>query len=137
MLKMDKIQAELARLGAELAERHKIDQDFFVRELLENHRVAHVGTPILSRNGDAIMRDDEPLVKVDLAGSNKALELLARITGEMVEKRDVTNRTRPLDEMTEEELAAERERIQAEIAKLKKTDGEVVELRSIDGGIDS
>ena len=136
MLKMDKIQAELARLGAEVAERHKIDQDFFVRELLENHRVAHVGTPILSRNGDAIMRDGEALVKVDLSGSNKALELLARITGEMVERRDVLNRTRSLDEMTEDELKAEADKIEAEIAKLEAAEAKVVPLRAIDGNDD-
>ncbi len=82
VLNMDKVQAELARLGAELAERHKIDQDYFVREFQENHRLARAGMPVLSRNGDAIMRPnpdtgiDEPLMKVDITGSNKALELL-------------------------------------------------------------
>ncbi len=102
---------------------------------MENHKVAHVGTPILSRNGDAIMRDGEALVKVDLSGSNKALELLARITGEMVERRDVINRTRSLDEMTEDELKAEADKLEAEIAKLEKG-GEVVELHVVDGGKD-
>ena len=49
VLNTDKAQAELARLGAEVAERHKIDQDFFVREFLENHQLARAGTPIMNR----------------------------------------------------------------------------------------
>ncbi len=75
------------------------------------------------------------MIKRDLTNSNKAIEHIAKLTGMMVEKRDVMNRTRALDEMTEEELAAERARLDAEIAELKKA-GEVVPLHSIDGGKD-
>ena len=135
VLNTDKAQAELARLGAEVAERHKIDQDFFVRELLENHRLARAGTPVMNRHNEPVTRDGEPLMKRDIGGSNRALELLGKFTGELIERKDVMNRTRALDEMTEEELAAERARLDAEIAELKKA-GEVVPLHSIDGGKD-
>ncbi len=137
LLKMAKVQDELARLGAEVAERHKISQDYFVREFQENHRLARAGTPVLSRNGDPIMRPnpitgiDEPLMKIDITGSNKALELLARVSGHMAEGRIVPNQSRTLDEMSIEEIDAERAKIQAEIAELKKAGGEVVPLRVV------
>ncbi len=137
LLTYENVQAELRRLEIETAERFKIDRDFFVRELLENHRVAHVGTPILSRNGDAILRDGVPLVKCDLAGSNKALELLARVTGEMADRRDepvprtAAEAFAALDNLTEEELAEEQAKLEAKIARLNANDGEVVPLRVV------
>ncbi len=136
VLNTDKAQAELARLGAEVAERHKIDEDYFVREFQENHRLARAGMPVLSRNGDPIMRPDpitgtdEPLMKIDITGSNKALETLAKITGFMTERHDVTTR-RHLDDMDEAELAAERKKLDVEIARLKANDGNVVPLRAV------
>ncbi len=129
VLNTDKAQAELARLGAEVAERHKIDQDFFVREFLENHQLARAGTPIMNRHNEPVMRDGEPLIKRDISGSNKALELLARISGHFVEKHDVMNRRPSLDDMDEAELAAERKKLDVEIARLKANDGKVVPLR--------
>ena len=135
LLKMAKVQAELSRLGAEVAERHKIDQDFFVREFQENHRLARAGMPVLSRNGDPIMRPnpiteiDEPLMKVDITGSNKALELLARISGHMAEGRIVPNQSRTLDDMDDAELKAESDKLEAEIARLKAN--KVVPLRVV------
>ena len=81
LLKMGKIRAELARLGAEVAKRHKIDQDFFVREFLENHQLARAGTPVMNRHNEPILRDDVPLMKRDISGSNKALELLKASNG--------------------------------------------------------
>ena len=131
LLRMDKIQAELARLGAEVAERHKIDQDFFVREFLENHQLARAGTPVMNRHNEPVMRDGEPLIKRDISGSNKALELLARVTGHFVEKHDVMNRRPSLDDMDETELAAERDKLKTEIARLKANDGNVVPLRAV------
>ena len=136
VLHKDKVQAELARLSAEVAERHKIDEDYFVREFQENHRLARAGMPVLSRNGDPIMRPDpitgtdEPLMKVDITGSNKALETLAKITGFMTERHDVTTR-RHIDDMDEAELAAERKKLDVEIARLKANDGNVVPLRAV------
>ena len=46
------------------------------------------------------------------------------------------NRRPSLDDWSEDELSAERERLEAEIAKekAKANGGDVVELRSIDGG---
>ena len=114
---MSNYSSELADLGAEVAERHKIDQDFFVRELLKNHEAAFDGTPVLSRNGDQVMRNDQPLMKRDIGGSNRALELLGRFTGELVEKREVA--TRSLDSMSEDELREEQAKTRAEIVKLK------------------
>ena len=123
LLQMPKIQAELERLRAAVAQRHKIDQDFFIRELLENHQLARAGSPIMNRHNEPVLCDGEPLIKRDISGSNKALELLGKFTGELVEKRDIMNRTRALDEMSEEELAAERKKLDAEIARLKKEQG--------------
>ena len=77
------------------------------------------------------MRDGEPLIKRDISGSNKALELLARISGHFVEKHDVMNRRPSLDDMDEAELAAERKKLDVEIARLKANDGNVVPLRAV------
>ena len=52
-----------------------------------------------------------------LSAANRSIELLARITGNMVEKRDLTIRT--LDQMSDEELADEQEKLSAEIIKLR------------------
>ena len=146
LLQMPKIQAELERLRAAVAQRHKIDQDFFIRELLENHRLAREGSPILARDGKPIMRptlsidgepiegEERPLMKRDIGGSNRALELLGKFTGELVEKKDVTNRTPSLDDMSEEDLAAERAKLDKEIARLKKeqsTDDDAPNLRVV------
>ena len=127
------VQAELARLEAEAAERYNITLDGLLGMSFNVHDLALEGTPIMNRHNEPVMRDGEPLIKRDLTNANKAIEHIAKLTGMMVEKRDVTNR-RPLDDMSDEELEAEQEKIEAEIAKLKKA--EVVELHAVDGGND-
>ena len=101
----------------------------------EIHDLALEGTPVVNRHNEPILTDDGPLLKRDLTNANKSLEHIAKLTGLMTEKRDITTR-RHIDEMSEDELIAERAKIQAEIAELKKAGGEVVELRPIDGGKD-
>jgi len=51
------------------------------------------------------------------SASIRAVEVMAKMTGNLVERRDVLTRT--LDDMTEDELAAEKAKLEAEIAALK------------------
>ncbi len=135
VLNMEKAQAELARLGAEAAARFNVTVDQLLRMTFNVHDLALEGTPIMNRHNEPVLRDGEPLIKRDLTNANKAIEHIAKLTGLMVEKRDVTTR-RHIDDMDEAELDAEIERLNAEIAKAKANGGEVVELRSVEGGKD-
>ena len=127
------VQAELARLEAEAAARYNVTLDQLVKMAFEIHDLALVGTAVVNRHNEPVMTDDGPVLKRDLTNANKAIEHIAKLTGLMVEKRDVVTR-RHLDDMDDNELRAEADKIQAEIDKLEKA--EVVELRPIDGGKD-
>ena len=48
------VQAAIAELQAAVAERLDIDADHIVGELLENHRLARLGNPVLDRYGKPI-----------------------------------------------------------------------------------
>ncbi len=135
VLNMDKVKAELARLGAEAAARFNVTVDQLLRMFFNVHDLALEGTPIMNRHNEPVMRDGEPLIKRDLTNANKATENIAKMTGHMIEKRDVVTR-RHLDDMDESELREEEAKVQAEIDKLQKADGKVVELRPVEGGND-
>ncbi len=127
------VQAELARLEAEAAERYNVTLDGLLMMSFNVHDLALEGTPIMNRHNEVVLKDGEPLIKRDLTNANKAIEHIAKLTGLMVEKRDVVTR-RHLDDMDDNELRAEADKIQAEIDKLEKA--EVVELHAVDGGKD-
>ncbi len=129
------VKAELARLEAEAAERYNVTLDGLLMMSFNIHDLALEGTPIMNRHNEPVLRNGEPLIKRDLTNANKAIEHIAKLTGLMVEKRDVITR-RHLDDMDEEELKAEADKIEAEIAKLEAADAKVVPLRAIDGNDD-
>ena len=128
------VQAELARLEVEAAARYNMTLDGLLGMSFNIHDLALEGTPIMNRHNEVVLKDGEPLIKRDLTNANKAIEHIAKLTGFMIEKRDVVTR-RHLDDMDDAELKAEGDKIQAEIDKLKKA--EVVELHVVDGGNDS
>ena len=136
VLNMEKAQAELARLGAEAAARFNVTVDQLLQMTFNVHDLALEGTPIMNRHNEPVLREGEPLIKRDLTNANKAIEHIAKLTGMMVEKRDVTNRRPSMDDWSEDELNAEIEKLDDEIAKAKSNGGEVVELRPIEGGKD-
>ena len=92
----------------------------------EIHDLALEGTPVVNRHNEPILTDDGPLLKRDLTNANKSLEHIVKLTGLMTEKRDITTR-RHIDDMDEEELAAEIAKTKAEIAKLKANDNNGLE----------
>ncbi len=76
------------------------------------------GTPTLAEDGD-------------LGAVVPFLDISPSLAGFWIERREIVTLTRP---RTEDELRAELERVEAEIAKRKN--GEVVELHAVDGGKD-
>ncbi len=135
LLTYDNVIAELARLEAEAAERYNVTLDGLLGMAFNIHDLALEGTPITNRHNEPVLRDGEPLIKRDLTNANKAIEHIAKLTGLMVEKRDVVTR-RHIDDMDEDELQAESDKIEAEIDKLKAAEAKVVPLRAIDGNDD-
>ncbi len=111
------VQAELGRLSAEAVEKYEITRDRIAAELWGNHELARKGVPIMNRHNEPVLRDGEPLIKRDIAGSNKALDQLAKLGGLNVDK--VEHTVRNLDSMDDAELKAESDKLEAEITTLK------------------
>ena len=91
------IAAAIRTGQARLADDVKVTQQLLLNELWANHQAATAAG--------------------QWSASTRALEVMAKMTGNMVERRDVTMRT--LDDMDEDELIAEKARLGAEIAALK------------------
>ncbi len=113
LLKNVQVAEAIKEVQAKAANDSEVTLQWLISELQQNHRMALEGTPALDRYGNPTGH-----VVRQLAASNKSLELLAKLTGNMVERRDVT--THMLDSMSEEELEAERVKLEAEIAELKR-----------------
>ncbi len=117
-----------------MIEHHGVTVDSLISLAFEIHELAIKGTPIVGEDGRPVLYDGEPIMARDLAGANQAIEDIGKLAGLWIERREVVTYTRPRADWTEDELRAELERVEAEIAKRKN--GEVVELRAVDGGKD-
>ena len=104
--------AEVVRAAqAKAAAEAEVTLDWLISELRQNHRIALEGAPAMDRYGNPTGH-----VVRQIAASNKALELLAKLTGHMIERRENTQKS--LYDMTEAELRTELSKGKAEIAKL-------------------
>ncbi len=77
------IAAAIAEGEAKFAEKHEITQDWLITEFQENHRLAREHGPVKDRYG----KPTNQLVQRNLSASNRALESIAIITGNWVEKK--------------------------------------------------
>ncbi len=76
--------AEAVAAGTErIADKAEITQDWLVAEFQENHRLAREHGPVKDRYG----KPTNQLVQRNLSASNRALESIAIITGNWVEKK--------------------------------------------------
>ncbi len=129
LLRYPNVQAELARLETEAAERYNVTLDSLLTMSFNVYDMALDGAPIMNRHNEVVLRDGEPLIKRDLTNANKAIEHISRLTGHMAEGRGVSNQSHTLDEMDDAELRAEGDKLEAEIARLKAN--KVVPLRVV------
>ncbi len=79
------IAAAVAEGEARIADKAEVTQDWLVAEFQENHRLAREHGPVKDRYG----KPTNQLVQRNLSASNKALESIAVITGNWVEKNKV------------------------------------------------
>jgi len=109
---------------AKLARRTETTLAGLVADCVEVQELALQGTPAMDRYGNSTGQ-----VVRQLSAAKAAIELRAKLTGFLIERRENTNKS--IDEMNEAELKAELAKEQAKQAKL--TVGNVVKL--IDDGL--
>ena len=109
-------------------EHHGVTRDELISEAFEILEQAKTGTPVFDTHGQPILHDGEPIMVRDHESANRAMEVIGRLAGFWIERREIVTFTRP---RTEDELRAELARVEAEIAKRKN--GKVVELRAVGG----
>ena len=95
---------------------------------------AQTGIPIMDDHGQPILYDGEPIMARDHASANQALEIIGRLAGFWIERREVITRPRAMADWSDAQLQAEQDQIRTEIKKRKAS--AVVPLRAIDGGND-
>ncbi len=79
------VAAAIAEGEERTADKAEITQDWLVAEFQENHRLAREHGPVKDRYG----KPTSMMVQRNLSASNKALESIAVITGNWVEKKKV------------------------------------------------
>jgi len=109
---------------AKLARRTETTLDGLVADCVEVQELALQGTPAMDRYGNSTGQ-----VVRQLSAAKAAIELRAKLTGFLIERRENTNKS--IDEMNEAELKAELAKERAKQAKLMT--GNVVKL--IDDGL--
>ena len=85
LLRNTKIADRIEALKAEVKGRHDIDVDWLVQEFLRVYNKALADDPILDRKGE-----QTGVNRFDGCVANKSLELIARLTGLLVDKKEVS-----------------------------------------------
>ena len=94
-----------------MSEHHAVTLDDLVGMAWAVYDQAMKGAPITDENGQALLFDGEPHFAPDLVSANQAIENIGKLYGFWIERREIVTRTRPLAEWSEDELRAERERL--------------------------
>ena len=79
------VVAAISEGEARIAEKHEITEDWLIGEFRENHRLAREHGPVKDRYG----KPTAQMVQRNLSASNRALESIAVITGNWIEKKKV------------------------------------------------
>ena len=85
--------ASTAARVIEMDARHTVTLDELVGMAWAVYDQAMKGTPIMDEHGQTMLFDGEPLFAPDHASANRAIEIVARLCGFMVERREVTIHT--------------------------------------------
>ncbi len=109
-------------------EHHGVTRDELISAAFAILEQAQTGAPIMDDRGKPILCDGEPILARDHESANRAIEVIGRLAGFWIERREIVTFTRP---RTDDELRAELERVEAEIAKRKN--GKVVGLHDVGG----
>ncbi len=96
-------------------ERRNVKRDGLIQTAFNIFDSARKGSPITDEDGQPVLCDGEPIFAPDLASANRALEIIAELSGLMIERREVVTLPR-----TEAELRAQLERLNTEIAKRRR-----------------
>jgi len=100
LLKKAQVAEVIRAAQSKAAADAEVTLDWLISELRENHRIALDGAPAMDRYGNPTGH-----VVRQIAASNKSLELLAKLTGHMVERRENTQKS--LNDLNEAELRSE------------------------------
>ena len=113
------VRAAVAELQAAVAERLDITVDYLVKELLENHRLAREGNPVLDRYGRPTGKSMR-----QISASTQALNLIAELSGLKVDRKAVI--TLDITKMSEADLVKQErlllDMIEAKPDKLENAD---------------
>ena len=112
-------------------EHHGVTRDELISAAFAILEQAQKGTPIIDEDGQPILCDGEPIIVPDLDSANRAIEIIGRLAGFWIERREVITRPRAMADWTDTQLQAEQDQIQAEIEKKKAV--AVVPLRAVGG----
>ena len=114
-----------------MSEHHGVTRDELISAAFAILEQAKIGVPLMDDHGQPILCDGEPIMARDHASANQSLEIIGRLAGFWIERREVITRPRAMADWSDAQLQAEQDQIQAEIEKRKA--GAVVELRAVGG----
>ncbi len=76
-----------------MSEHHGVTVDELISAAFDILEQAMKGTPIMDEDGQPILCDGEPIIAPDLASANRAIEIIGRLAGFWIERREVTIHT--------------------------------------------
>ena len=72
---------------------HAVTVDELISAAFDILEQAKLGTPIMDEDGQPILCDGEPIFVPDLDSANQAIEIIGRLAGFWIERREVTIHT--------------------------------------------
>ena len=90
---------------------HAVTVDDLISAAFDILEQAKLGTPILNEDGQPILCDGEPIFVPDLDSANRAIEVIGRLAGFWIERREVITRPRAMADWTDTQLQAEQDQI--------------------------
>jgi len=116
LLTKDHIGQAIKDAQSKLARRTETTLDGLVADCIEVQELALQGTPAMDRYGNPTGQ-----IVRQLSAAKSAIELRAKLTGFLIERRE--NTSKPINEMNEAELLAELAKEQAKQDKLRPANG--------------
>ena len=108
--------------------KHAVTVDELISEAFDILEQAKIGVPIIGEDGKPVLHDGEPIMSRDHEGANRAIEIIGRLAGFWIERREVITRPHAMADWSDAQLQAEQDLIRAEIAK--RNAAKVVPLRA-------